>query len=170
MYINESPQKIATKDLYLEQQIQKIAPDPIRVRTPQRRADYSNKTRLKRKDLREVAFKTCGWGTTANIKKYLSLLGIRLDLRLTSAWDALIYELKHYIDAAASIVNALNKPKILTSGEMLDGAIAEGAISGWKEDDEGDLFWITLSPDSRPDLVTSSGLAGHLRKLSLAVQ
>lgn len=172
MYNIESPQAIATKEFnyQLEQQIKKKADDPIRVCTPQRRADYRNKTRLRRKDLKEVAFKSCGWGSTANIKKYLSLLGIRLDLRLTSAWDALIYELKHYIDAAASVVNALSKPKILTSEQMLEQAVVEGAIAYWREDDEGDLYWITLSPDSEPTLVTSSGLAAHLRKLPLTLQ
>lgn len=82
--------------------------------TPQRKANYNDKARLRRKDLKEIAFNQCGWKSTANVKKYLKVLGLKLDLRLTSAWVALLYELKHQVDAAKAIVDALEKPQVTT--------------------------------------------------------
>lgn len=167
MYFIDNAQSIATIELnsYLERQVNAIAPEPIRVYTPQRRANYNDKARLRRKDLKEVAFKTCGWKSTANIKKYLKVLGTNLDLRLTSAWNALLYELKSYIDTAKAIVDALEKPKIPTTQELLDGAVENGAIADWKEIEEGGLYWIGKTPHGERELVTSSGLAMYLRQL-----
>lgn len=177
---------IATTELYshLEQQVQKIAPErlfivggnrgvttasSIRVRTPQRRANYSNKARLRRKDLKELAFKTCGWKSTANIKKYLKVLGINLDLRLTSAWDALVYEIKHAVDAAKALVDALmpSAPVIPTNEELLGRAIACGALADWIEHEEGGLYWIWKTPEHERELITSTGLAMYLRQLGV---
>lgn len=167
MHFTTDVQAIATAELnsYLEQQVNAIAPKPIRVYTPQRRANYNDKARLRRKDLKEVAFKTCGWKSTANIKKYLLVLSINLDLRLTSAWDALVYEIKHAVDAAKTIVDALEKPKILTNEERLEQAIADSTIACWEENEESGLYWIWKTTGGERELVTSSGLAMYLRQL-----
>lgn len=107
MYCIGDTQAIATKELYsyLEQQVQAFALFSIKVKTPQRKANYHDKTRLRRKDLQEIAFSQCGWKSTANVKKYLKVLGVKLDLRLTSAWDALVFELKPQIDEACLRMN-----------------------------------------------------------------
>lgn len=64
------------------------------VSTPQRKARYSDKTRLRLKDLKEMAFYYYKVKTTRDIKAYLKRLGIKLDLRLTAAWDAVVFELR----------------------------------------------------------------------------
>lgn len=167
MHFTTDIQPIATIELnsYLERQVQALAPEPIRVYTPQRRANYNDKARIRRSSLKDIALRQQGWGTSANVKKYLALLGIRLDLRLTSAWVALVHELKPYIDAAKAIVDALEKPKILTNEELLEQAIANGTLAAWEEDEEGGLYWIWRTLYGERELVTSSGLPMYLRQL-----
>lgn len=166
-YCTQDIAAIATIKLnsYLERQVQAIAPEQIRVYTPQRRANYSDKARIRRDRLKDIALKQQGWGSTTNVKKYLALLGVKLDLRLTSAWVALVHELKPYIEAAKAVVDALEQPKIPTNQELLEQAIADGVIASWEEDEEGGLYWIWRSTDSKRELVTSSGLAMYLRQL-----
>lgn len=64
-----------------------------RLTTPQRRARYSDKQRIRLKDAKKWAFQRSGCSSTAEIKKYLQVLGQKLDLRLTSAWLAIVREL-----------------------------------------------------------------------------
>ena len=167
MYITEFSQAIATKELnaYLERQAEEIAPEPIRVRTPTRKARYHDKARVRLADIKVIALRDCKCSDAAEMKRRLRILGVSLDLRYTSSWIAIAWELQNHLVAILPL-----KPRILTSEEMLEKAVAEGAISDWKEDGEGDLFWIKLSPDSDPALVTSSGLTAYLRKLPLALQ
>lgn len=103
--------------------------DRINIRTPQRKAKYSDKTRVRLKDLKSFAFTQCGWKSTQNIKKYLKVLGIKLDLRLTAAWRALVFELKLLINTAKSILEAMTTPVPLTDIERLDRAKNSGAIA-----------------------------------------
>lgn len=103
--------------------------DRINVRTPQRKAKYSDKTRVRLKDLKSFAFTQCGWKSTQNIKKYLKVLGIKLDLRLTAAWWALVFELKLLINTVKRILEAITTPVPLTDIERLDGAKNSGAIA-----------------------------------------
>lgn len=67
------------------------------IATPQRKANYNDKGRLRRKDLKDMAFQKYGVKSTAQIKKFLKLLGVKLDLRLTAAWDAVVFELRKSI-------------------------------------------------------------------------
>lgn len=87
---------IATAELetYLERQANSVAPEPIRIRTPQRKADLKDKTRIRLKTLKNIALDEYGCTSTAQIKKLLQKLGIRLDLRLSSAWNAIVWELR----------------------------------------------------------------------------
>lgn len=62
------------------------------IRTPQRKARYNDKTRIRHKDAKEWALRRSGCSDTAEIKKYLKMLGKKLDLRLTSAWIAVNLE------------------------------------------------------------------------------
>ena len=103
--------------------------DRINIRTPQRKAKYSDKTRVRLKDLKSFAFTQCGWKSTQNIKKYLKVLGIKLDLRLTAAWWALVFELKLLINTVKRILEAITTPVPLTDIEQLDGAKNNGAIA-----------------------------------------
>lgn len=63
-----------------------------KIRTPQRKARYNDKNRVRRKDAKEWALRRSGCSDTAEIKKYLKMLGKKLDLRLTSAWIAVNLE------------------------------------------------------------------------------
>ena len=69
----------------LSQQVDKIAPEPKRFIT-QRKAKYHDKSRTRRKDVQAWVFHRTGLSTTAQVKAALKKLGIRRDLRLTSAW------------------------------------------------------------------------------------
>lgn len=62
----------------LEQQIQ----------TPQRKARYNDKQRIRLKDVKSWALQRSGCADTKEVKKYLKILRKKLDLRLTSAWIA----------------------------------------------------------------------------------
>lgn len=68
------------------------------VRTPQIKANRKDKTRFKRNKLKDIAFEEYGV-RTKQIKKYLNQLGYKLDLRLTAAWDAVVFELRSEIKA-----------------------------------------------------------------------
>ncbi len=70
----------------------------IVVHTPQRKARYSDKYRIKRKDIKIIALKYCGCQNTAQMKEKLSAVGIKLDLRLTAAWIAIAWELQWLIN------------------------------------------------------------------------
>ncbi len=82
------------------------------VKTPQRKANYNDKDRPRRKDLKALAFTKYGCSCTKDIKQYLKVLGVKLDLRLTSAWLAVVYELHNEIVAAKAIVDALQPQQI----------------------------------------------------------
>lgn len=70
---------------YLSPQADKIAPVPKRLIT-QRKAKYHDKSRTRRKEVQAWVFRRTGLSTTAQVKAALKKLGIRRDLRLTSAW------------------------------------------------------------------------------------
>lgn len=73
---------------YLEKQVNQIAPESKYVKTPQRKAKLHDKQRIRRKDAKEWALRRSRCADTAEVKKYLKILGKKLDLRLTSAWVA----------------------------------------------------------------------------------
>ncbi|KJH73022.1 hypothetical protein [Aliterella atlantica] len=74
-------------DLYLPQQVEAIASQAkVGTRIPQRKANYSDKTRIRFKDAQGMVFRRTGLKTSSEVKKYLKVLKISLDLRLTSAW------------------------------------------------------------------------------------
>ena len=83
-----------------------IATEPIKVRTPQRKAKYHDKARFKLKKLKQIAFNEYGCTSTAQIKRYLKFLKTRLDLRLTAAWQALVFELRNRILAIKEILDS----------------------------------------------------------------
>lgn len=151
----------ATAELhfYLEQQVNRIAPEPIKVRIPQRKAKYHDKTRVRFADIKRIALRDCKCVDTSEIKRRLKLLGVKLDLRLTSAWIALAWELQH----ALAVIPPL-KTVMLTNTERLEQAVENGVLAAWKEDEEGGLYWIWTAKQER-ELVTSSGLPMYLRQL-----
>lgn len=85
---------------YLEQQVSAIAPELKYVRTPQRKARYNDKQRIRFKDAKLWALRRSGCSDTIEVKKYLKVLGKKLDLRLTSAWIAVNLE---FADAIKSL-------------------------------------------------------------------
>jgi len=90
------------------------------VKTPQRKANYNDKNRPRRKDLKAEAFQKYGCSCTKDIKQYLKVLGVKLDLRLTSAWLAVVYELHNEIVAAKAIVDALQPVPTIKVGDRVN--------------------------------------------------
>lgn len=92
-------QAIAQNQVYndLASQVYAFAVARKQVSTPQRKARYSDKQRIRLKDAKSWALRRSGCSNTAEIKKYLKILGKKLDLRLTSAWIAIYKELAEAI-------------------------------------------------------------------------
>lgn len=95
-------QAIANLELfqYLEAQVNTFVPSPSPsrlIKTPQRKARLHDKQRIQLKDVKSWALKRSDCKDTAEIKKYLKILNISLDLRYTSAWIAINKELAEKI-------------------------------------------------------------------------
>lgn len=74
------------------------SPSPSRpIKTPQRKARLHDKQRIRLKDVKSWALKRSDCKDTAEIKKYLKILNISLDLRYTSAWIAINKEIAEKI-------------------------------------------------------------------------
>ena len=102
------------------------------IQTPQRKANYKDTNRPRRKDLKAKAFLKYGCSSTQEIKKYLKVLGIKLDLRLTAAWKAIVRELESQIKAAKAIVDALQRPQIKVGDRVIwDYPTGWGYIEKW---------------------------------------
>ena len=102
------------------------------IQTPQRKANYNDKNRPRRKDLKKEAFLKYSCASTSDIKKYLKVLGIKLDLRLTAAWKAIVRELESQIKAAKAIVDALQRPQIKVGDRVIwDYPTGWGYIEKW---------------------------------------
>jgi hypothetical protein len=74
--------------------------EPCRVRTPQRKAIYHDKHRVKFKDAKKWALVASGCFSTKEVKYWLKKLKVRLSLRMTSAWVAIWKELAPSIKSA----------------------------------------------------------------------
>jgi hypothetical protein len=72
--------------------------------TVQRKANYGDKTRIRRADMKKIALRDGKCADSAEMKRRLKLLGISLDLRLTSAWIAIVRELLSEIAALATVI------------------------------------------------------------------
>lgn len=92
-------------DILLEYKAHKSA--PRRIYTPQRRANYNDKGRFRRADLKQIALRKYNCNSSSQIKSYLKVIKIKLDLRLTAAWVAIVYELGEEILAAKAILDSL---------------------------------------------------------------
>ncbi len=133
--------------------------------TPQRKARYSDKNRDRLKDLKEGVLFVTGCASSAEIKKYLKMLGVKLDLRLTAAWKAIKLELQEKIkDFKNFLAIEVYEEKTLVSLEIqkLEESKQKGAIASFKEDEEGGMFWIWTRAESSPKIVTSSALTKFL--------
>jgi hypothetical protein len=71
------------------------------VSTIQRKANYNDKTRIRLCQKKKSALQKCRCVDTAEVKRKLKLLGVKLDLRLTTAWIAIEKELSEEIAALA---------------------------------------------------------------------
>lgn len=71
----------------------------ITIHTPQRKAQYHDKNRWRLKPLKAAVLLETGCKSSAEVKKYLKMLGVSLDLRLISAWKAIKFELEKEIVA-----------------------------------------------------------------------
>ncbi|MGL4619131.1 MAG: hypothetical protein ACRCZS_08745 [Chroococcidiopsis sp.] len=96
-------QTIATKEAYryLEAQANLIAPEPKPAHVPQRKARYSDRTRVRRQDVRGWVLHRTGAQNTQEIKAALKKLGRKLDLRLSAAWMEINLNL---VDAIAQVI------------------------------------------------------------------
>lgn len=98
----------------------------------ERKANYKDRNRPRRKDLKKEAFLKYSCTSTSEIKKYLKVLGIKLDLRLTAAWKAIVRELESQIKAAKAIIDALQTPQIKVGDRVIwDYPTGWGYIEKW---------------------------------------
>lgn len=148
---------IATKTEKIKQRV---------VQTPQRKANYKQKERFRLKDLKEKAFTEYKVSTTGQIKKYLKMLGVSLDLRLTAAWDAVVFELRKnilaFVDKASAFIKQVMPP---SDSDRLLTALSSGVIADFREDEIGGIYWVWSKAGIR-ELVTSSNLCRFLRQIA----
>ena len=85
----------------------------FQIQTPQRKARYSDKQRVRLKDIKSWALCRSGCSDTAEIKKYLKILRKKLDLRLTSAWVAVNKEF-------AELIKQLKNAEIFKVGTRVE--------------------------------------------------
>lgn len=158
----ESEQYVAQTELdtYQEVQAQAVTPEGIRVRTPQRKAKYHDKTRIRKANIKAIALRETRCHDAAEMKQRLKKLGINLDLRLTAAWIAIAWELKE------RIAKLWESP---SPAQLLQAARLDGTVAYWHEDEEEKGIFYVWKPNSpKPDLVTSTWLPMFLRKLGTA--
>lgn len=95
---------IATSKLYcyLEHEDLQVLAASKQLKTPQRKARYNDKERIRLKDAKKWALVATGCFSTVEVKHWLKKLGIKLDLRLTAAWVAVWKEL-------ATLIKAISK-------------------------------------------------------------
>lgn len=115
------------------------------ISTYQRKAVYSDKHRIRRADAKKKALDKCNCLDTAEMKRRLKLLGIKLDLRLTSAWIAIERELFEEITALA--IKSITQSKI-TKGSRVWWKNAPAFVESWGALEvlkvEGDLVDLEL--------------------------
>ena len=118
-----------------------------KVHTPQRKAKYSDRSRIRLKDIKRTALRDVGCSSSAEIKKYLQALGIKLDLRLTAAWVAIVFELRNRIKAVKEKLVDVQEPQFKKGDRVLwDDAPAYihscwgGWMAVWKI--ENGLAWL----------------------------
>lgn len=88
--------------LYLGRKTETSAIAPSQILTPQRKACYRDKHRIRLKDVKSWALRRAGCKNAAEVKKYLKTLNLKLDLRLTSAWIAVNIEFASDIKSLSS--------------------------------------------------------------------
>lgn len=131
---------------YLEQKVSQIAPAPRQIQTPQRKARYNDKQRIRFKDAKSWALRLSGCNSTAEIKKYLKILGHKLDLRLTSAWVAVNKEFADSIKQLKLAETFSIGDKVEWSRQVISGQILcpEKPGSGYRPIDAHICTWFPL--------------------------
>lgn len=83
----------------------------ITIRTPQRKANRNDKTRVRLKVIKAIALRDCKCSNSAEMKRRLRKLGISLDLRLSAAWLAIVDELQWLLGGEDHPLAASTKPQ-----------------------------------------------------------
>lgn len=102
MYSTTPLTAIATKTRYC---------DRITIRTPQRKIDKNDKTRVRLKVIKAIALRDCKCSNSVEMKRRLRKLGISLDLRLSAAWLAIVNELQWLLGGEDHPLAASIKPQ-----------------------------------------------------------
>lgn len=111
--ISRSPQKSVTRR---------------RISTTQRKANYHDKTRIRLREIKFTVLKNCQCADSAEMKRRLKLLGIKLDLRLTTAWIAIEREL--FEEIAALAIECVTRAKIV-KGDRVWWKNAPAFVESW---------------------------------------
>lgn len=64
---------------------------------PQRKARYSDKDRVRLREIKAAALYNLGLSSSREVRALLKEIGVSLDLRLTAAWCAINWELMPYL-------------------------------------------------------------------------
>lgn len=99
----------------------------FQIQTPQRKARYNDKQRIRLKDVKEWALRRSGCSSTVEIKRYVKILSKKLDLRLTSAWVAVN---KEFADQIKQLKN-VETFKVGTCVEWIGYKPMEAHICAW---------------------------------------
>lgn len=104
----------------------------VKIRTPQRKAVYSDKARIRLKDIKRVVLRDLGCSSSAEVKQYLQSLEIKLDLRYTSSWVAISFELRNLIKSAKEKLEVVDTP-LFKSGDRVtwDYPMGWSHIESW---------------------------------------
>lgn len=89
------------------------------VHTPQRKARYNDPSRIRLKDIKRAALRDIGCSSSAEMKKYLQASGIKLDLRLTAAWVAIVFELRDRIKAVKEEFELRSQPPFKSGDRVI---------------------------------------------------
>ena len=102
MKCSQTAQTIRSKlNYWQDKPVSEVVPEAIVITIAQRRAQYYCKDRLRWVDAKRMALEATGCVDTAEVKKWLKLLGVRhLSLRMTSAWVAVRRDLSTKIKIA----------------------------------------------------------------------
>lgn len=125
--------EISELNCWQEKQVNEIAPEPIVITIPQRRAQYHYKDRLRWVDAKRMALAATGCVDTTEVKKWLKVLGVRhLSLRMTSAWVAVRCDLAIKIKIARN-KKGLSESKVIDlTGYKLGAKSAKDCAKNWE--------------------------------------
>lgn len=129
----QTTSKISELNCWQQEQVNEVVPEPIVITIAQRRAQYHYKDRLRWIDAKRMALSATGCVDTAEVKKWLKVLGVRhLSLRMTSAWVAVRCDLAIKIKTVRNKKCSSESKVIDLTGYKLGARSAKDCATNWE--------------------------------------